>query len=154
MNTYLYNGHVVTTDSKKSILKKNERVVAEGRMHLKELIEEAIDKYGTNCDLNFIDVSKVTDMSFMFSGSKFNGDISKWDVINVIDMYRMFWESKFTGDISNWNVRKVKDMSYMFNNSKFNGDISKWLPMMKKNDIKLDYLGLQIKEDTWNDIEV
>ena len=179
MNTYLYNGHVVTAINKKSILKKNERVVAEGRMHLKELIEEAIAKYGNKCDLNFIDVSKVTDMTLMFCnsdfngdiskwdvsnvetmrgmfrGSKFNCDISKWDVINVIDMYRMFWESKFTGDISNWNVSNVIDMSYMFSDSKFNCNISKWIPMMKKNGINIKDLGLPpIKKDTWNDIEV
>ena len=73
---------------------------------------------------------------------------------NVGTMYRMFDGSKFNGDISNWNVSKVWDMSSMFNNSKFNGDLSKWLPMMKKNGIDFNNLGLDINDDTWNDIEV
>ena len=36
-----------------------------------------------NEDIRFICTSKVTDMSDMFSSSKFNGDISKWDGSNV-----------------------------------------------------------------------
>ena len=33
-----------------------------------------------NCDLNWIDVSRVKDMSYIFAHSQFNGDISKWDI--------------------------------------------------------------------------
>ena len=109
------------------------KIVARNREHLKELISEAIKKYGNKCDLNFIDVSNVTDMSYMFAYSyfngdisKFNGDISKWDVSNVKDMYGMFCKSSFNGDISKWDVSKVKDMSWMFSRSNFNGDISNW----------------------------
>ena len=177
MNTYLYNGEVVTASNKKSIL-KNKRVVATDKYHLEELIDEAIEKYGYECDLNFIDVSHVKSMDYLFYMSNFNGDISnwdvskvnnmngmfeyssfnkdisRWDVSNVGTMYRMVDGSKFNGDISNWNVSKVWDMSSMFNNSKFNGDLSKWLPMMKKNGIDFNNLGLDINDDTWNDIEV
>jgi surface protein len=39
-------------------------------------------------------------MSDLFSGSKFNGDISRWDVRKVTDMSHMFSESEFDGDIS------------------------------------------------------
>ena len=39
------------------------------------------------------DVSNVTDMSHMFNGSNFNGDISRWNVSNVEKMACMFDES-------------------------------------------------------------
>ena len=203
MNTYLYNGEVVTADSKKSILEKPKKVVAKDGKHLKELIKETIKKYGNKCDLNFIDVSHVTsmwclfeysefngdisnwdvsnviDMSYMFSGSEFNGDISKWNVSNVRDMSHMFYGSKFNGDISKWDVSNVTNMVCMFANSKFNGDINKWdvnkaemYQMFKDSKFSgnvsnwvtrykeftkkdfIDYLGLKIQNNTWDDIEV
>jgi surface protein len=79
-----------------------------------------------NGDISKWDVSKVENMDSMFYNSQFNGDISKWDVSNVEDMDSMFMLSQFNGDISKWDVSKVKDMSFMFNGSEFNGDISKW----------------------------
>jgi surface protein len=96
------------------------------KLELAWIIEETIEKEGLNCDLNFIDTSSITDMSWLFSYSQFNGDISMWDVSNVTDMYDMFSNSKFNGDISKWDVSKVEDMSWMFDSSEFNGDISKW----------------------------
>ena len=79
-----------------------------------------------NADLNYLDVSGITDMSHVFAYIEFNGDISKWDVSNVTNMRGMFFDSKFNGDISNWDVSNVTDMSFLFKGSKFNGDISKW----------------------------
>ena len=99
---------------------------------LKELIDKLINERGKDTDLNDIDTSEITDMSYMFYRSIFNGDISKWDVSNVKDMSRMFQYSEFTGengDISNWDVSKVENMGYMFWDSSFtgkNGDISNW----------------------------
>ena len=66
MNTYLYNGHVVTASNKDELLNPK-RVVARDKKHLLELIDEAIEKYGYECDLNFIDVSNVRFMEHLFS---------------------------------------------------------------------------------------
>jgi len=92
----------------------------------KEELVNIIKNSPIDADLNYLDVSNITDMSSLFAHSKFNGDISKWDVSNVTDMSSMFEYSNFNGDISKWNVSSVTDMFNMFNNSKFNGDISKW----------------------------
>ena len=165
-------------------LKKNnyiqnvrERIIATNDT-LRNIISQEIKKYGTNADLNHIDVNNVTDMHQLFSFSKFNGDISKWDVSNVTDMSSMFSDSKFNGDISNWDVSNVTNMclmfsrskfngdisnwdvsnvikmSGMFENSNFNGDISKWLPMLQKNDIDSTDLHYSFTDDELSDIEI
>ncbi|MBC6411249.1 MAG: DUF285 domain-containing protein [Ekhidna sp.] len=72
------------------------------------------------------DLSNVTDMSFMFLGSSFNGDLSEWDVSNVKNMEGTFEHSSFNGDLSEWDVSKVTNMSGMFFDTKFNQDISNW----------------------------
>lgn len=112
--------------AKSGKLSKPENVQPQSKVELKRIIGETIEANGTNCDLNFIDTSKITDMSFLFDGSKFNGDISKWDVSNVTNMGKMFYDSEFNGNISKWNVSKVEYMNEMFAYSKFNGNISKW----------------------------
>ena len=96
------------------------------KKELEQIVENRINKEGLNCDLNDIDVSLITDMSYLFYMSKFNGDISKWDVSNVINMEFMFGYTNFNGDISNWDMSKVKYMSHMFERSNFNQDISNW----------------------------
>ena len=96
---------------------------------LEELIDKLIEKRGYNANLNDIDTSEITDMSHMFTYSKFNGDISKWDVSNVKDMGYMFWDSSFTaknGDISNWDVSNVKNMRRMLTWSPLEKNPPKW----------------------------
>ena len=94
---------------------------------LRTLIRMCVKKYGTECSLNWIDVSGRHNFSYMFYNSKFNGDISKWDVSEAIDMYQMFAESEFNGNLSSWDVSQVENMSYMFFKAKFNNDsLANW----------------------------
>lgn len=102
-----------------------EKVIATNET-IRDLVRETIEKYGPDCDLNFIDVSQVTDMSWLFNSSPFTGNISGWDVSKVKDMSYMFAHSAFNGDIGGWNVSNVTNMTCMFHDSKFNGDISRW----------------------------
>jgi hypothetical protein len=67
------------------------------KKELKEIILDTIKSDGLKADLNFIDTSGITDMSHLFSYSKFNGDISRWNTGNVLDMEGMFRCSNFNG---------------------------------------------------------
>ena len=96
---------------------------------LKELVNKLVKERGNDADLNDIDTSKITNMSYLFYESLFNGDISNWDVSNVEDMSYMIAYSEFTGengDISNWNASKVKDMNHMFYESPLEKNPPKW----------------------------
>lgn len=92
-----------------------------------------------NYNLNCIDTSDITDMSFLFNSAQ-DGvkpihenievkiDVSEWDTSNVTDMKSIFQgRHKFCSDLSKWDVSKVKDMSYMFCGCEnFDSDITKW----------------------------
>jgi surface protein len=104
---------------------------------LREIVIQRIKDDGPECDLNDIDVSKITDMSYLFCANiifghdifkDFNGDISMWDVSNVKDMDRMFSDcERFNCDLSRWNVSNVTTMFEMFQKCKnFNGNINQW----------------------------
>ena len=93
---------------------------------LKDIIEDTIKEQGYNCDLNFIDTSKITDMSYLFYNTKFNGDISQWDVSNVKDMRYMFYKSNFNGDISKWDISNVERMDDMICGSPLEGNKPDW----------------------------
>ena len=57
------------------------------------------------------DVSAVTDMAALFSGSPFNDDISGWDVSRVTTMEAMFlFAYDFNQDLGSWNVSRVENM--------------------------------------------
>ena len=108
------------------------------KRELQEIIIKRIEEDGNDCDLNDIDVSDITDMSYLFNTNEhnyghkifqdFNGDISLWDVSNVKIMNYMFWGCKqFNCDLSRWNVSNVKDMYCMFSGcEQLNCDLSRW----------------------------
>ena len=76
--------------------------ITRNKKELQDLIKERIEREGVKADLNDIDVSQITDMSYMFLDSEFNGDIS------------------------NWNVGRVRDMRYMFDDSPLEKNPPKW----------------------------
>ena len=93
--------------------------------NIKELL------YKKENDLNCIDTSAITDMSFLFLNINViidNIDLSNWDVSNVTTMEGLFNNcKKFNCDLSKWDVSNVKDMSYMFYNcGNFDCDLSNW----------------------------
>ena len=120
---------------------------------LRKIIKDRL-KEDQNADLNDIDVSNITDMSYLFfeldphnidvsewdvsnvrymnyvfdGCEKFNSDLSNWDVSNVKDMEGMFWKcANFNSDLSRWNVSNVENMSYMFWMCKnFNANLNNW----------------------------
>ena len=101
--------------------------------NIKELIGKGVT------DLNCIDTSKITDMSYLFDRelSKIkNINISNWDVSNVENMHSMFiYCENFEGKgLENWDVSNVKDMGHMFDGcKKFDCDLSGWNVSNVKN---------------------
>ena len=89
----------------------------ETKEELRDLILKRIKDEGNEVDLNDIDVSKIADMSDLFKGTNFNGDISEWDVSNVTDMSYMFHGcANFNQDISKWDTSKIGNNILMFYN--------------------------------------
>jgi surface protein len=100
------------------------------RFKNRDELSSAVEGYPKNMkqygNSSLWDVSNVTNMSYMFLCSQFNGDISEWDVSNVQDMSYMFESSQFNGDISRWDVSNVTNLSQMLYNRKFQDNISEW----------------------------
>ena len=120
-------------------------VMIQHKTHLMDQICSHIYQYGPACDLNHLDVSQVTDLSFVelsfeeggrndedqrsenvFFNYKFTGDVSRWNTANVTDMSNLFRDCTFNGDISGWNTSKVINMDCMFLGSSFSGSIGSW----------------------------
>ena len=96
---------------------------------LKSLVKNLLKERGENANLNDIDTSNITDMSYLFEGlNPGQIKIEDWDVSNVTNMSGMFYDcTKFNSDLSIWNVSNVTNMRAMFCNCKqFSSDLSKW----------------------------
>ncbi|GAB5472410.1 MAG: hypothetical protein Mars2KO_05090 [Maribacter sp.] len=74
------------------------------------------------------DLTKVLNVSGMFSGTPFNQDISGWNVSNVRHMSRMFRDNPaFNQDLNGWDVSSVIGMNQLFQRAtSFNGAIGNW----------------------------
>ena len=96
---------------------------------LKSIIKELLKERGKDADLNDIDTSAITNMSYLFpSLDPYNIDISEWDVSNVTNMEEMFYYClNFNSDLSRWDVSNVENMRHMFwKATSFNCDLSGW----------------------------
>ena len=121
LNTYISEKLVITHY-------KSYSCAPETKDELKEIIKERLSN-DPNADLNDINVSKITDMSYLFDGlDPHDIDISKWDVSNITNMNGMFFQCKqFTSDLNNWDVSNVENMRFMFSGcTNFNSDLSNW----------------------------
>ena len=87
----------------------SKKVSPKTKNELREIIKAELRLQGTDSDLNFIDTSKITDMSDLFQGLEIrNIKIDQWDVSNVTNMSGMFYCAwHFTSDLSKWDVSNV-----------------------------------------------
>jgi surface protein len=120
------------------------------KAELEQMVKKEIRANGVNCNLNHIDTSKITDMSYLFLSSDFNGDISQWDVSNVTNMAGLFRDSRFNGDITEWDVSRVENMQTMFSHTRyFNQDISNW-DVSKVDDMDNMFMHSNFNQDISN----
>lgn len=108
---------------------------------LRAIIEQELRTQGPDADLNFIDVSLVTDMSGLFENTGYeirNIKIDEWDTSNVTNMSHMFYNCTDLNcdGIGDWDVSNVIDMTEIFYGCKqFNCDLSNWnLSSLKYSD--------------------
>ena len=102
LNTYIVEKFQVDKDYKCQYTYQ-----PKNRKELRNVIQDKIDKEGLGTkddplDLNDIDTSKITDMSWIFSVDNISKDIG-----DLVD------NGYF--DISDWDVSNVRYMRYMFN---------------------------------------
>lgn len=118
---------------------KESEIVVKTKHDLQKLIAFSMRKFGYDVDLNFINVSKITDFNYLFEEvvlinvnerehafiklSLFNGWIDEWNTESAECMDGMFENSSFNRHKINFDVRKVKTMVRMFKNSYYDKGI-------------------------------
>ena len=111
------------------ITSKSRSAIPKSKEQLRSIIGQELKRQGPDADLNLIDTSYITDMSYLFLDLKINDiKIDEWDVSNVENMERMFYYCEhFDCDLSKWNVSNVTNMKEMFIAcSRFKHSISNW----------------------------
>src|SRR5699024_9194525 len=88
----------------------NQKLTVSSVANIRAIVGDIVTQEGDGVNLNFLDVSSVTNMNSVFWNSSFNGDISQWDVSSVTNMGSMFQNSSFNGDIPQWDVSSVTNM--------------------------------------------
>ena len=92
----------------------NKKVKAIGTNWSSAFQDKALSKFdGSN-----LDVSSITNMSYMFAQNQISDltSLANWNVSNVTAMTGMFWNNKISDltPLKNWDTSKVTDMSWMF----------------------------------------
>lgn len=128
----------------------------ESKDELQALIFKELNKQGPDADLNFIDTSEITDMSWLFHNLGIgNIQIDEWDTSNVTNMSMMFYGCKnFKGTgLDGWDVSNVINMNYMFYGCRnFNSDLSQWDTSGVRDMSEMFYDCTKFKSDlsSWN----
>lgn len=91
-------------------------------------IDHGGDEYTFSKDGKDIFTGQVSDMSYLFASTSFDGDISYWDTSSVDTMDAMFWKNtSFDMDIGGWDISNMESTYSMFHKaSSFNQNISLW----------------------------
>jgi len=97
---------------------------------LKDIIKDELKRQGPDADLNHIDTSEITDMTYLFEKLDIrNIKINQWNTSNVTKMHGTFLScNEFVGDgLETWDTSNVTDMISMFGGCKnLNPDLSGW----------------------------
>lgn len=121
----------ITDFINEAITKPNYNYSPRTKKELEKLVYDLIKERGPNADLNDIDTSNITDMSYLFQDEECNVDISEWDVSNVKDMSYMFdntYDSRHVNfideqymfcDLSKWKINKNAKVTGMFRKSNY-----------------------------------
>jgi surface protein len=114
----------ITSNTKSATIRPNTR------KELRVLIEQELERQGPDADLNFIDTSEITDMSYLFENLTIrNIKINKWNTFKVTNMHGTFLHcSEFVGSgFETWDISNVTNMVSMFAGcKKLNPDLSEW----------------------------
>ena len=81
-----------------------------------------------NQDLSGWNTGLATNMSYMFNGaSAMNGGLDGWDTSKVTNMDHMFYgASSFNQPLNNWNTSNVTNMLFMFYGAPYSQDLTSW----------------------------